>query len=124
MRHRIWILPLLGVALVLLLAGCGKPKVYYTLVTGTVKSVTGRPVYAATVAFNTGTNVVSALTDQNGLFSISVPSGSVSLLVTKSGYLDYAESPLVLENNGHLVKDIPLIVVTPSVTIEGEVSLD
>lgn len=123
MQRRIFVLPFLTVALLLLLSGCGKPKTYYSIITGKIASLSGRPVYSASIAVQTSSGVLSAFSNQDGAYTITVPSGQVTLAVSKVGYVAHSET-LKLENNQRLAKDIQLAVVTPSVTIEGDVTLE
>lgn len=122
MQRRIFVLPFLTVALLLLLSGCGKPKTYYSIITGKIASLSGRPVYSASIAVQTSSGVLSAFSNQDGAYTITVPSGQVTLAVSKAGYVSCSET-LKLENNQRLNKDVQLAVVTPSVTIEGDVTI-
>jgi hypothetical protein len=93
----------------------------YTL-SGKVIDANGKALDGATVYLNKATDSVlvkTALTDENGKFSLAVAGGNYRLSIVMMGYPNYKQSDIKLEKN----LDLPVIKLSATQTALKEVSV-
>jgi hypothetical protein len=87
---------------------------------GTVQGAGGAPIAGALVAVS-GPDTVVFPTDAAGHYSIQLPIGSYSLVVSAYGYADSSESGVLIDDNAAITRDATLTAL-PLRTISGRVT--
>ena len=87
---------------------------------GTVQGTGGAPIEGALVAVS-GPDTVVFPTDAAGHYSIQLPTGSYSLVVSAYGYADSSESGVLIDDSATITRDVTLTAL-PLRTISGRVT--